>query len=58
MMKDLWDTKGPEQRKMFGKSNMTGFGKAKLDKELFGRENGRKKIRDTKSKEIFKYIGF
>jgi len=57
-MKDLWSTKGPNQQKMFAKSNMTGFGKTKLDKELFGRENGKKKVREAKSKEIFKYIGF
>lgn len=58
MMKDLWETKGSEQRKLFGKSNMAGFGKARLDNELFGKENGKKKIREAKSKEIFKYIGF
>jgi len=57
MSKDLWTTSG-QSKALFGKSNMQGFGKAKIDKELFGKENGKKKIRDAKSKEIFKYIGF
>ena len=38
-MKDLWDAKG-QSKALFGKSNMQGFGKAKLDKQLFGKENG------------------
>jgi len=56
-MNNLWRAEG-KTKELFGKSNMQGLGKAKLDKEMFGRENGKKKIREGKSKEIFKYIGF
>jgi len=57
MNQNVWKVEG-RTRDLFGKSNMQGFGKAKVDRELFGRENGKKKIRDQKSKEVFKYIGF
>ncbi len=56
-MKNQWIAEG-KTRDLFGKSDMQGMGKAKLDKNLFGKENGKKKTRDDKSKQIFKYIGF
>ncbi|GAG46013.1 unnamed protein product, partial [marine sediment metagenome] len=52
MNQNLWKAEG-KTKDLFGKSNMQGLGKAKLDNNLFGKENGKKKIREGKSKEIF-----